>query len=224
MIPEPTDNQISIAEKGVLWLRLITYGKIAHASMPDMGVNAIEKMIKGLNTIDLNQFQTETHDLLGTFTAAITTFKSGIKVNIIPDQCELQMDIRTLPAQDQQEIINIINNNLSQVADIDPRFNFQMEITNQRPGIESDCDQPFVRQIIEQIREIKQNAECIGVKYFTDGAILVPYFKVPFVICGPGDPRQAHSVDEYVDINKLFISYKIYSHLLKYLAFKKHLP
>ena len=224
MFPEPTNNQISIAEKGALWLRLMTYGKIAHASMPDMGVNAIEKMIKGLNTIDLNQFNTETHDLLGTFTTAITTFKSGIKINVIPDQCELQMDIRTLPGQDQQEIIKAINKKFNQIADADPFFNFQIEIINQRPGIESDRNQPFVRKMIEQIREVKQNAECIGVKYFTDGAILVPHFKVPFIICGPGDPGQAHSVDEYVDINELFDSYRIYDHLLKYLAFEKHFP
>ncbi|MCD6577647.1 MAG: M20 family metallopeptidase [Anaerolineaceae bacterium] len=224
LIPEPTNNKIAIAEKGALWLRLMTYGKIAHASMPKMGVNAIENMITGLNNINLNQFKSQTHDLLGTFTDAITTFKSGIKINVIPDQCELQMDIRTLPGQDQQEIVNVINEQLKQVADIDPFFNFKTEIIIQRPGIESDSDQLFVRKIIEQIREVKQNVEYIGVNYFTDGAILIPHFKVPFIICGPGDPGQAHSVDEYVEINKLIDSYEIYDHLLEYLAFEKHLP
>ena len=44
IIPEPTHNQVVIAEKGALWLELTTFGKTAHGSTPAVGVNAVEHM------------------------------------------------------------------------------------------------------------------------------------------------------------------------------------
>jgi len=43
LIPEPTNLKIMRAHRGILWLTIETFGKTAHGSMPQLGINAIKK-------------------------------------------------------------------------------------------------------------------------------------------------------------------------------------
>jgi succinyl-diaminopimelate desuccinylase len=56
--------------------------------------------------------------------------------------------------------------------------------------------------------------------YFTDGAVLVPNLRLPFLLFGPGDAAQAHATNEKLDLDKLFLSCGIYTQILKILAFE----
>lgn len=46
IIGEPTSNQLCLSHKGGLWFKVTTSGKISHGSMPELGINAIERMLK----------------------------------------------------------------------------------------------------------------------------------------------------------------------------------
>jgi succinyl-diaminopimelate desuccinylase len=56
--------------------------------------------------------------------------------------------------------------------------------------------------------------------YYTDGAVIIPALKVPFIIFGPGDPGQAHCPNETINIADMLRSSDIYAEILKKLAFE----
>jgi len=214
IIPEPTGNQICVAEKGVIWVKLISSGKLAHGSMPDVGVNAVENMITLINQLDLDQFKTQNHPLLGKFSAALTTFNGGFKTNVIPDKCEAQFDIRTLPGQDHAQILAEFERVIDTLSQSNAGFDIRMEIVTGQPGVETDTSIPFILSVIENIRQTKADAEIVGMRYFSDGAVLVPALKSPIILLGPGEPEQAHVVDEHVFVDKLYESYQIFHHMV----------
>jgi len=102
VIGEQTDNHVAIMERGMVWLNVKTIGKAAHASTPWDGINAIEKM-----TIFLSMIQDELSPLLMKATHSMTpppsinvgTIKGGVKTNVVPDMCEVNIDRRLLPEE-----------------------------------------------------------------------------------------------------------------------------
>jgi len=218
MIPEPTSNQIGVAEKGALWLRLISYGKSAHGSMPELGINAIENMIKMICNLDFTSLNKNTHPYLGSFTHSLNTIRAGIKTNVIPDCCEATLDMRTLPSQDHLQITAACSRSLNRLIEKDPRIAYKMETIIDKPGIEVDTTNPLVTHVIDMIKREAKESRLIGLNYFTDGAVLVPRLQIPFLICGPGDVNQAHKDNERISISQLHLSCGIYQQLTKTLV------
>ena len=219
MIPEPTANQIGIAEKGALWMKIISKGRAAHGSMPDLGVNAISGMVDLVNRLDFSAFSQE-HDYLGKFTSSLNTISGGIKTNIIPDHCEITLDIRTLPSQSHDEIIGSVENVIRKINDKNDRYRYELETVINKPGIETDPEQSLAAEIIELVHQQLTESRLIGLNYYTDGAVLIPALNVPFIIFGPGDPGQAHCPNETIDVAKLVCSCEIYAEILKKQAFE----
>ena len=220
LIPEPTSNNIGVAEKGALWARITTKGKSAHGSMPDMGINAIDSMVQFINTMDFCQYEKAEHQYLGKFTSSLNTIFGGIKTNIIPDYCEITMDIRTLPSQEHQEILGLIQKNIETRKSISENFECSMETVINKPGIEVDPRQGKAADIIKIIKGAKKDSQFIGLNYYTDGAVIIPELDIPFLIFGPGDAAQAHTQNEELDLEKLFLSCEIYQEILNFLAFE----
>ena len=99
---EPTDMQVVHTHKGSAFLQLRTSGKAGHASRPELGENAIAKMLRVLDFIggELSREFAAIHDpVLGSPTISIGTIRGGSKTNIIPDACEASVDLRFVPAQ-----------------------------------------------------------------------------------------------------------------------------
>lgn len=85
IVAEPTSNLPIIAHKGSVRLRVTAKGKSAHSSMPDLGDNAIYKVMVWIGLIKALRFESHFHPLLGRTTAAITTVSGGQNINSIPD-------------------------------------------------------------------------------------------------------------------------------------------
>jgi succinyl-diaminopimelate desuccinylase len=219
IVPEPTSNHIGVAEKGALWVKIRARGKSAHGSMPDQGINAINEILALMNALDLSDFQKEKNPYLGSFTASLNTITGGIKTNIIPDACEVSMDIRALPAQKQSDVLAVIERAIQQVTRDHPEFAFTCEPIVSKPGLETDCEQAAVAEVVDLIQSSKQDARKIGLNYYTDAAVLVPGLDVPFLLFGPGDADQAHVANEKLNVNNLLQSCEIYSDILRKLAF-----
>ena len=104
VIPEPSYNDLYVAEKGAFWLEITTQGKTAHGSMPELGRNAIIMMMMLVSELGKMTFRYEEHHLLGGFTHSINTIAGGMKTNVVPDQCVATVDMRTVPGQDHRDL------------------------------------------------------------------------------------------------------------------------
>lgn len=102
-------NKITLEEKGVIHIKIITKGKSAHGSRPWLGENAIEKAIEIFKDIK-KIFPANFDENKWINTLNLGKFYGGIATNVIPDQAELYLDIRFIKKNDKKEIIKKIKN------------------------------------------------------------------------------------------------------------------
>ncbi len=212
VIPEPSYNDVFVAEKGALWLELTTQGKTAHGSMPEMGRNAIMMMVSLVNELGKMSFPYQEHPLLGGFSQSINTITGGVKTNVVPDQCAVTVDMRTVPGQDHGVLLKQIEGLMGGLSQRIPDFKASVRMTNDRAPVETSPDEPVVQAFADVVAEVAgERPVPKGVRYYTDAVALVPALKAPMIICGPGDAKMAHQPNEHVEISKLVQAAQIYA-------------
>jgi succinyl-diaminopimelate desuccinylase len=203
IVGEPTGNIPAIGHKGAIYLNAIASGKTAHSSMPEMGDNAIYKIVDAICAIKDIDFEAEQDPLLGYPTLNIGRIAGGMNINSVPDHAEFSVDIRTTTKSDHNSIIKKIE----RAAGNKIKFEKLVDIT----PVFTPVDHPFVKIVIN---------ECEGsglpktMPYLTDGAVLQRIYKAPVVILGPGEASQAHKTDEWCDISRLEKSVGIYRNII----------
>jgi len=196
IIPEPTDFDVVTAHRGMMWLKIATRGKAAHSSAPQLGVNAISSMRAFLDELDKYEFNIQPHKLLGNCSMSVNTISGGKAMNVVPDECGVGIDIRTLPEQDHQAIISDIEQMFALIKSRNPDFNAKVSILRAVEAMETDPNCTFVQDFCSVVG----TSETKAVGFTTDAPHLVG-LSTPIVIFGPGKPELCHKPDEYIDIS-----------------------
>ncbi|OHB61742.1 MAG: hypothetical protein A2167_01385, partial [Planctomycetes bacterium RBG_13_46_10] len=214
VIPEPTDFAVVTAHRGLVWLKVVTKGKAAHSSAPELGINAIGSMKAFLNELDKYRFDIQPHPLLGTCSMSINTITGGKAMNVVPDRCEVGIDIRTLPGQGHHAIIKDFEQIFTQLKQRCQTFNAEVCVDRAVEAMETSSDCAFVKDFCDIVGADKTKA----VGFTTDA----PHFKnlgAPIVIFGPGKPELCHKPDEYIAISDLEKAATYYKNIiLRFLA------
>lgn len=214
VIPEPTDFSIVTAHRGMLWLEVVTKGKAAHGSTPQLGVNAITSMRSVLDELENYEIPAEAHKLLGECSMSVNTITGGKALNVVPDKCSIGIDIRTLPEQNHQDIITDLEKIFAKLKSRNPQFDAEVRVLRQVPPLETDCGCDFIKDFCSAVG----TNETVAVGFTTDG----PYFAslgAPVVIFGPGKGQLCHKPDEYIEINDVEKAVGYYKNIiLKFLA------
>ena len=209
IIPEPTDFDVVTAHRGMLWLKIITRGKTAHSSTPELGVNAISSMNMVLSALEDYTFSVEPNELLGECSISVNTITGGKAFNVVPDKCEIGIDIRTLPNQHKEQIISDLHNLCSKLKAEHPDFNAEIVFDREVGALLTDANSAFVKEFCSLVNTDKTTA----VGFTTDG----PHFNklsTPVVIFGPGQPELCHKPNEYIDIADLEKAVKLYKKII----------
>jgi len=215
IIAEPSDLKIFSATKGALWLEFTAKGKTSHGSMPEYGNNAILQIHALINQLNKYRFKYEEHSLLGKPTLNIATINGGIKTNVVPDSCVLTVDIRTVPGQSNDELIEDMNGIIKELQKDFNGFDVELKVLNNNPPVETLRDSAFLQLGIKTAQEVFNWAsQPLGVNYYTDASTFIPALGIPVIIFGPGDEKLAHQPDEYVEIAKYFSAIEYYIALI----------
>ncbi len=196
VIPEPTDFEIVTAHRGILWLELETAGKTAHGSMPDMGVNAVMKMVKVLAEVQKLKLRCEIHPVLGDCSMSVNQIEGGKATNVIPDSCRAKADIRTVPGQNKEVIVKEFEDLFAKLQQEDEELKAKVsKVERYVPSMITDENCSFVRDFCSAV----DIDETIAVKYTTDGPIFSET-GAPIIVFGPGSSGTCHKPDEFVEI------------------------
>ncbi|MFQ5913542.1 MAG: M20 family metallopeptidase [Nitrospinota bacterium] len=207
VVGEQTECHVAAAHRGGVHLRVSVKGKAAHSSIADRaGVNAIYKMSRIVETIRTEYIPTihaRTHPYLPPPTANVAIIQGGVKPNMVPDQCEMVMDRRTLPhetpEQAREEIVAIVD----ALRRDDPELDASVEITKIFTPFETDAQHPYVQRMLRVVERVLGSPQRpMGYMAGTDAR----HFSsagIPAVVFGPGEFSQAHAADESVSIDQL---------------------
>jgi succinyl-diaminopimelate desuccinylase len=105
---EPTDLRIGVQSKGVLALRIEVGGTSAHGSTPWLGDNAVLKAVDVFRSIQAMPFAREASELFDRPSISLGRIMGGDRINKVPDLCVIDVDIRYLPGQDPDAILEAI--------------------------------------------------------------------------------------------------------------------
>lgn len=215
VVAEPSNLDVFIAEKGVLWVKVRALGRTGHGSMPWLGINAVSYVARLIPRLEQYPFPFEESVLLGKPTISVNMIEGGNKVNVVPDLCEVTIDLRTVPRQNHDEIVEALEALANEVArDFHPDLRVEVEVHEDVGSLETDRAEPLVEAMISSVRAVLGAEPVVGgVTYGTDAAHLGPGFNIPMVICGPGAQGMAHQPDEYVEVEQLVQAAAIYADL-----------
>lgn len=188
---EPTGLDAVVAHKGALWLTLTTRGRAVHAAEPERGDNAIYKMADVMRCVRDEipaVLGSGEHPLLGRTTISAGTVKGGSKINIVPDICTAEVDIRYLPGDDS--LLERVSAKLRSVCT-------DLEIEHARSfPMQTDPSHALIHVLK------KCGSHCIGSPWFSDAGIFAAA-GTPAIAIGPGSIAQAHTRDEWIAVDDL---------------------
>ena len=136
---EPTDMLVGVAAKGVLAMRIRVGGRAAHGATPWLGENAILRAIEVFHLIESLPFAAESSELYDRPSINLGRILGGDALNKVPDACVIDVDVRYLPEQDPDAI-------LQQVKGLE---NAELISTFSRPPAVVDPTSPFVRALCD---------------------------------------------------------------------------
>ena len=205
IIPDVANNMkiIDVGEKGAMFLNITSYGKQAHGSTPEKGINAIWNMIELLNQLKKLKHKCITHELFSPPTLNLGTISGGAAHNIVPAKCEAKLDIRYLPGETEKEILNNIYEIIASIKKHNPIAKFDITVDTHLPPTRVPADNPLVSLISKHTKAI------LGVKPIPIGFSGVTVSKqliekgIMAVGFGPGDEDQSHIANESIEIQEL---------------------
>jgi len=217
VVGEPSNGKVCRAQKGTMWFDINTKGISKHASQItlDDSENAIYKMSKiipALHELNNTLFQKK-HDLVGHSTINIGKIYGGVQENIVPDHCKISIDLRLLPDDNPNQIIDDVVDHLKR-SGIDSD-DFEINIKHVRESAIIPETELIVSKTCEAIEFVKgTKSQISGMHATTDMSFFTNIAKIPTVILGPGKIEDAHTVNESIDILELYDMTKIYTALL----------
>lgn len=199
IVGEPTEMLPAIAEKGLMVVDAVAYGKSGHAARNE-GVNAIYKAMKDIQWISEYDFPKKS-DLLGPIKMSATQISAGSKHNVVPDECHFVIDIRTNERYSNTEIFDIIDKHTN--SEIKARsFRLNSSFT--------EHDHPFL------LRTKAKGLTPYGSPTLSDQCLM----KFSSIKMGPGHSSRSHSADEFIKISEINQAIEQYTNLLNDLRIK----
>ena len=213
LVCEPSSNELDIAHKGAVWVKVKFYGKTAHGSMPDLGVNAVSRAARFIAAIDAQSFDVKPDDILDMPSCSVNICQGGVATNVVPDYCEVNIDFRTIPGQTAEDIKTYLNKALDSAAKDDKDFKAEIEILSDLAAVR--C--PEGASILDALDKAAGRKHIRrGVRFYTDASTLVrDYPEKQVVIYGPGISEMAHQPNEYCEVEQFERFVETYANLLK---------
>jgi len=212
-------KQVTIAYKGRLAISLkVTVEDSAHASAPWLSKNAIEESAIFTSELkkELETGQEEKSKGM-LLTATITEISGGISHNVTPKECMTTMDIRIpvdMNCKSVEQKIAIIVKDISERRKVEAFYS----ILDETEPFEAPHNSPIVRAFTLGVMDIEHTRPTLIRKTGTgDMNVIGNQWDIPVVTYGPGDPHEAHTIDEKVSIDEYLKGIEILKKTLQHL-------
>jgi acetylornithine deacetylase len=208
IIGEPTRLSVVHAHKGIVGMRITSQGRAAHSSTTD-GINANEAMVPLMQTLLDIRKQTEQSDAYHDhrFDPPVLSWNFGISdgckaVNITPAKSVAWVSLRPMPGIDGRDLMQVI-------AERAETLGLQYEVCEGGAPLWIDPDAACIRDLCA-LAGGHPKTVCYG----TDGG---EFNELKHrVVCGPGDIAQAHTSDEWLEVEQLSKGIDLYEKALHF--------
>jgi acetylornithine deacetylase len=207
VVGEPTGMRVAERHKGKVVLRFDVHGRSCHASRAPEGVNAVEyaaRLIVGLRELQasLRDELVDREFGIPFATLSVGPITGGVSVNIVPDRCAFECELRFMPGQDPGPLVGRMEALAHGLED-------EMRATSAQARIDVARTASYPALAAASAGAAARVAALAGteagasVDFGTEAGLYQEALGVPVVVCGPGDIAQAHRPDEYLEAAQL---------------------
>lgn len=199
IIGEPTSLQPAVAERGLLVLDCVAYGRAGHAAR-DEGENAIYKALRDIEWFRSHCFE-RVSPLLGAVKMTVTGVEAGTQHNVVPAECRFMVDVRVNECYKNVELVELIRQNVE--CDVTPR-------STHLNSSSIDLTHPAVERLVAMGRKP------FGSPTLSNQAVM----SFPTLKIGPGDSARSHTADEFIYVDEIAQAIELYWQMLDGLKLK----
>ncbi len=209
IVGEPTAMRPAIGHKGKAAFIANCQGTAGHSSLAPRFVNALHlasDFLSLLRQAQRDYASSGDRDLaydVPYSTVHAGRMQGGTALNIVPDQAEIEFELRNLPADRPDAFLAQLKRQCAALSaqwrGVDGAASIQITQTNAYPGLEVAPDS----KAVARVAALCGWDETIKVAFGTEAGFFAQ-LGIPTVVCGPGDMAgQGHKADEYLDVAQL---------------------
>jgi acetylornithine deacetylase len=204
IVGEPTAMQVATGHKGKTALTATCVGREGHSALAPLALNALHlgcDLVAAIRARQAGIAETGARD--GDYDVPYTTLHvgrmhGGTVVNIVPNRCEVEFEIRNVAADDPDALIAELRGEAARIVaaarERAAEADIRIEVTNSYPGLGTAPD----AAVVGFVKSLTGANGTIKVAYGTEGGLFSERLGVPTVVCGPGSMAEGHRPDEFV--------------------------
>ena len=206
LIGEPTELAIASGHKGKTALSADCRGQEVHSALAPKGINALHLAADFLQLLRRTQVQIvesgardEDYDIpYSTLHAGV--IQGGTALNIVPNHCRIDFEIRNLKADDPTAILAELQSGTAEILKTyPPEATIELAVTNSYSGLDTPPD----AEVIAFVKALTGANSTTKVAFGTEAGLFDQRLGVPSVVCGPGSMDQGHKPDEFITLSQL---------------------
>lgn len=209
IVGEPTEMQVATGHKGKIAARAICRGREGHSALAPLALNAIHLACDFVADARREQQRIVSEGAVDPdydipySTIHIGRIDGGVALNIVPNLCEVDFEIRNVAAENAEAVLDRLrkaaNALAARAAAIAPEAGIDIEVFNAYPGL----DVPPDSRAVAFVKSLTGANKTTKVAFGTEGGLFSRDLEAPTVVCGPGSMAQGHKPDEYVSIDQM---------------------
>ncbi|SHI11177.1 YgeY family selenium metabolism-linked hydrolase [Clostridium intestinale] len=229
VIGESSELNLKIGQRGRAEIVIETFGKPAHSANPEKGINAVYKMSKIIEKIQ--ELETPMHPVLGKGILVLTDIKSSPYpgASVVPDYCKATFDRRLLVGETKESVLAPIKAFVEELMKEDSELKAEVSyakatencytgstISGERffPGWLYEEKDEFVQIAYEGLKSAGLDPEITQYSFCTNGSHYAGEKGIRTIGFGPSKENLAHTIDEYIELEQLFIGAEGYYGIL----------
>lgn len=229
VIGESSELNLKIGQRGRAEIVIETFGKPAHSANPEKGINAVYKMSKIIEKIQ--ELETPVHPVLGKGILVLTDIKSSPYpgASVVPDYCKATFDRRLLVGETKESVLAPIKAFVEELMKEDSELKAEVSyakatencytgstISGERffPGWLYEEKDEFVQIAYEGLKSAGLDPEITQYSFCTNGSHYAGEKGIKTIGFGPSKENLAHTIDEYIELEQLFIGAEGYYGIL----------
>jgi acetylornithine deacetylase len=205
IVTEATEMNLCRSHKGFIWLEVETFGRAAHGSRFDEGIDANMRMGRFLAELDKLEKELRArspHPLVGPPSLHAALINGGAGLSTYAPSCKLKIERRTIPGETEAQVVSEIKTIIDRLSAADPTFKATVSAFCTRDAFEVAADAAVVRAIEQAATQVRGTSpRHIGQTFWMDSALLANA-GVETVVIGPVGAG-AHADEEWVDLQSL---------------------
>ncbi len=209
VIGEPTSLRPAFSHFGYMEVSLVTQGRRIHSSLPELGHNAIESMLRVLLQLAGSPlFKQEPSQLIYSI-REVSSSRAGF---VVPDRCEALIDLHLPPTVDpgemRRELEALFDRARRTIKGLDLEANFDFEAG----GYQLALDNRLMEVLEEVCPLLNLPLEFEPFRSHSDGNLFYQAGSRPLIL-GPGSLETAHTAEEQTSLAEVEAAARIYAAL-----------